>query len=303
MKSSVFAAMGTEIRVITPGDHEASLHAVAQLFTETERCLGRFDEASELSRLNRASEPVVVSPLLFEALTRAARHVAATQGLFDPAVGSALLAAGYTRSFAPGALDRPAPAQAPGVRRRFAELRLDPARRLVARPPGLLLDLGGFVKGWTADRAARLLPSTSVIDAGGDAVLRGAGEDGAGWLIDVEDPFDPDAVLRTLRVTGRAVATSGVSRRRWITAGEEQHHLIDPRTGRPARSDLVQVTVVGESAEEAELLAKTALLLGAREGSRWLRARPGIAALLVRRDRGIETIGRLAAVHEREACA
>jgi thiamine biosynthesis lipoprotein len=297
MKSSTFRAMGTDVRVVTPigGAHEDVLGAVVSTFADAERRFSRFAEDSELSRLNRATGPTVVSPLLFDALMRAKRHVEATRGLFDPAVGSDLLAAGYVRSFAPGALDRPEPARRARPHGAFADLALDAATRAVRRPPGVLLDLGGFVKGWTVDRAARLLPAVGVIDAGGDAVLRGGGAVGEGWVLDVEDPFDAGDVVRTLRVSGCAVATSGIHRRRWVAGGEEQHHLIDPRTGRPSRSDVAQVTVLAASAEEAEVLAKTALLLGAREGLRWMRARAGVRGVLVRRDRTIETVGEVEA--------
>ncbi|MFO0759412.1 MAG: FAD:protein FMN transferase [Byssovorax sp.] len=302
MSSSVFQAMGTEIRLITPGEergaHAEILRAVAALFAGAERRFSRFDEESELSRLNRATRPVIVSALLFEALTRAKRHFEVTRGLFDPAVGSDLLAAGYVRSFAPGALDRWTPVSPAMSHPSFAELDLDPATHRVRRPPGLLLDLGGLVKGWTVDRAARLLPANSVLDAGGDLLLRGTGEEGEGWLLDVEDPFDAARVVRTLRVAACAVATSGVGRRRWLAGGEEQHHLIDPRTRRPSRSDLSQVTVVGDSVEQVEVLAKTVLLLGAREGTRWLRRHEGIAGVLVRRDRSVDTVGALDMIEE-----
>jgi thiamine biosynthesis lipoprotein len=300
MMSSTFHAMGTDVRVVTPLDHDHdrahhdALRAITATFAEAERCFSRFAGDSELSRLNRSTGPAVVSPLLFDALSRAAQHVEATRGLFDPAIGGDLLAAGYVRGFAPQALDRPEPAGPTRAHGTFAALTIDAATRTVLRPPGVLLDLGGFVKGWTADRAARLLPATSVIDAGGDAVLRGRGEDGEGWLLDVEDPFDQDHVVCTLRVSDCAVATSGVNRRRWLAGGQEQHHLIDPRTSRPASSDVAQVTVLASSAEEAEVLAKTALLLGSREGQRFLRARPGIRGVIVRRDRTLVTVGEVA---------
>lgn len=297
MKTSTFAAMGTEICVITSAGttaaHEALTSAVLATFREAERCFSRFSEDSELSRLNRTRGLAVVSPLLFEGLARAKQHGEATQGLVDPTVGSDLVAAGYARSFAPGALDRPEPAPPPRAHATFRELWLEPVTRTVLCPPEVLLDLGGLVKGWTADRAAQLLPATSVLDAGGDVVLRGQGEDGEGWLVEIEDPFDRGAVLRTLRVSEGAAATSGITRRRWIAGETEHHHLIDPRTGRPSRSDLAQVTVLAASAEEAEVMAKTALLLGARAGRRWLEARPGIRALLVHRDRRVEVVGAL----------
>jgi thiamine biosynthesis lipoprotein len=298
MKCSTFHAMGTDVRVVTPLDrgsaHADAVRAIAATFADAERCFSRFAEDSELSRLNRSTGPTVVSPLLFDALSRAGQHVDATRGLFDPAIGSDLLAAGYVRGFAPHALDRGEPAQPARAHGTFADLAIDVATRTIHRPPGVLLDLGGFVKGWTTDRAARLLPATSVIDAGGDAVLRGRGEDGEGWLLDVEDPFDTDRLVCTLRIADCAVATSGVTRRRWLAGGQEQHHLIDPRTSKPSSSDVAQVTVLAPSAEEAEVLAKTTLLLGSREGQRFLRARPGIRGVIVLRDRTLVTVGEVA---------
>src|SRR5205085_916234 len=161
------------------------------------------------------------------------RHVDATHGLFDPAIGGALLAAGYDRSFAPGALDREREITPP-ARARFDELVIDHARRTVTRPAHLQLDLGGFLKGRTIDRAAALLPQCAMLDAGGDAILRGDEPHGDGWEVDVEDPAHPDRVLITVRVRDAAVATSAGNRRRWRAGGTIAHPLIDPRPARPA---------------------------------------------------------------------
>jgi thiamine biosynthesis lipoprotein len=175
----------------------------------------------------------------------------------------------------------------------FDSVAVDRSRRTVALPPGVSLDFGGFIKGWTVDRAARLLPPNAAIDAGGDAMLRGAGPDGRGWIVDVEDPTDPAREVLTLRVRDRAVATSAPNRRRWRTPSGELHHLIDPRTGRPGESDLAQVTVLGDTVEATEVLAKTVFFLGAREGARFLHRQHGVAAVLVRADGRVEVVGKL----------
>lgn len=112
------------------------------------------------------------------------------------------------------------------------------------------------------DRAATLLPKDGAIDAGGDAYLRGSAGDGAGWLVDVEDPFDASCVALTLRLRDAGVATSAPNRRRWLRAGKAMHHLIDPRTGAPAASDLAQMTVVAPTVELADVLAKAAFVAG-----------------------------------------
>jgi thiamine biosynthesis lipoprotein len=286
--------MGTTTTVVAPGlpaaGEEALAASVAEVFAASERRYSRFREDSELSRLNRSAGPVVVSAPLFEALRRARAYFEITSGLFDPAVGASLAALGYERSFAPGALDRAAPpADAPPAR--FSDVGLDPSTRTVVRPPHVKLDLGGLIKGHTADRAARRLPPCAAVDAGGDAVLRGAGPEGGGWLVDVEDPRDPDRVLLTLRVRDRAVATSAPNRRRWKAGGREQHHLVDPRTRRPAESDLAQVTVLAPAAEVADVMAKTVFFLGARDGRRFLSRFPTLAGVLIGRGGDVQIVG------------
>ena len=106
------------------------------------------------------------------------------------------------------------------------------------------IDLGGIAKGWMADRLARILGPDCLVNLGGD--LRTNGE----WPVDVAGT--------TLLLRDQAAATSSVCRRRW----GDVHHLIDPRTGLPAKSGVSEVSVVTSTAFEAEVVAKTALLLG-----------------------------------------
>jgi thiamine biosynthesis lipoprotein len=288
-----FRAMNTDVAVaaptLAPAAQEALARDVASAFEEAEQRFSRFRPDSELSRLNRDRGPTVVSPALLDALIAAHRHGIATGGLFDPAVGGALESAGYDRSFAPGRLDRDHDLTAPATAH-FRDVAIDEATRTVRRPPHVRIDLGGIVKGRTVDRAAQLLPEVGVVDAGGDVVLRGNGPDGAGWRVDVEDPRDPRRVLITLVIADRAVATSAPNRRRWRAGGGWAHHLIDPRTGLPARSDLLQATAIARTAEDADVLAKVAFLLGAAAGTRFLEDR-GAAGILVTAEGGVRRAG------------
>lgn len=297
-----FRAMSTDITVVVPDvdpEREARLGAeVAALFAASERRFSRFLGDSELSRLNRAREPFVASNALFSALERARGYHEETEGLFDPAIGVALLSAGYDRSFEKGALDRDrgkwekAPA-----RSAFSHVMLLRESRTVCLPPNTMLDLGGFIKGWTADEAVKLLPENAAVDAGGDAALRGKGPDGDGWLVDVEDPRDASRTLLTLRVGSGAVATSASNRRTWRVAGEQRHHIVDPRTQSSAKTDLAQATVFAPSAERADVWAKVAFLLGLREAKAWLSRMPDTGAVLVGIDGHIDVVGRTEVVH------
>jgi thiamine biosynthesis lipoprotein len=120
------------------------------------------------------------------------------------------------------------------------------------------LDLNGVVKGSTVDDALALIDGDGFVSAGGDLATRGA--------IVVALPRG-----ETVSLVRGALATSGVDRRTWLRAGRRQHHLIDPRTGRPAVSPWEQVTVSGSTCLGADVAAKAAVLLG-HAGPAWLDA-------------------------------
>ena len=220
----------------------------------------RFESGSELSRLNAAAGAWMPISTELEALLHLALDAyTESAGLVHAGVLPALEAAGYTRTFAAGptvaTLDRSRPLQPlPEL------LEIDVGRARVA--PGAALDLGGLAKGWLADRCSERLGANALVNLGGDLRARGSGPGGEGWAVGFGD--------RTVLLWDMGAATSGTTRRRW---GAGLHHLIDPRTGLPADSDLEEVSVLARSAADAEILAKTALLLGRDRAGAWLRGR------------------------------
>jgi FAD:protein FMN transferase len=244
-----FRAMGTDVELLVDAEHAArALDAAEDEFHRLEALLSRFRPASELSRLNdqRSLEP---GPDLLEAVELALLARVRTGGRFDPTVHDALVAAGYDRSFELVPADGPAAATATcggGV--------LVDGRRIELEP-GVRLDLGGIGKGFAVERAAVVLAVAGpcLVNAGGDLAVRGGS-----WPVGVETA---DGQI-TLELDRGAIATSGRDRRRWRRNGHEQHHLIDPRTGAPAESDLLRVTVVASDAVEAEVWAKALFLAG-----------------------------------------
>jgi thiamine biosynthesis lipoprotein len=262
-----------------------SLARSAAFLRRSERRFSRFLPMSELSLLNRrAGQPVCVSQPLFRLTAAALAASHATDGLFDPTIGRALLAAGYDRTFADLGDERGGdrlPNTEPG---RYREVVLDADRRTVLLPAGVGLDLGGIAKGWLADAVARRLGrmGAAAVDLGGDVAFTAPTPGSPPWLIEVASPWSDDRPLAEVELgRGGGVATSGVVRRRWRTSRGWQHHLIDPRTGRPADTDLASVTVLGPTVAAAEVMAKAVLLLGRECGEQALAVRPGFAGILI----------------------
>ena len=152
----------------------------------------------------------------------------------------------------------------------------------ITLPPNTGLDLGGIGKGWTVDRATNALRrfNNFVVDAGGDIYAAGTQDNGMPWTVGIEDPVDNSRDIAALAIHDQAIVTSTTRRRRWLLHGREQHHLIDPRTGRCADTGVLSVTVVAGAVARAETLAKAALLLGPRE-SAWFLEKHGAQGILV----------------------
>jgi thiamine biosynthesis lipoprotein len=238
-----------------------------------------------------------VSSLLWEALDAALNAAALTEGFYDPTVLPALKAAGYDRTFS----DIPSSIQ---VKQHhlssssWREIERDAFARTVHLTYGTAIDVGGIAKGWLAERLGSVLEAIGpcLVDAGGDIVTRGVLPDGQAWPVGLADPFAPDADLALLWLTDQAIATSGRDYRRWMTDAGEQHHIIDPRTQKPAVTDVVAATVIASTCLVAEALAKGALILGAEQGLDWLRRFPNVEAVIVRGDRSVLTTPGLSAL-------
>ena len=258
-----FRAMGTRVRVDGPDRNderfERTCRSVERIFAREERRFSRFRGDSELSRVNAEAGRWTRVSSRFEALLRfALERAERTEGLFDPSVLDAVVAAGYDRDFdeiLAGARDAVRPRRPCG---RWREIELK--ARAVRLPPNVGVDLGGVAKGWTVDRAAEHAIDGGLpwilVSAGGD--LRIAG-DAPAVDVAIEDPGAPDEAAGWLSLASGALASSSVVGRSW---GPRLHHVIDPRTGAPADAPLLQATVWANACAEAEVLATWALLKG-----------------------------------------
>jgi thiamine biosynthesis lipoprotein len=264
-----FRSMGCDVKL----PDGAPLDDVRAHFDARDRRFSRFHDSSELNRVNASPRGVtLVSEEFASMLSRALDAARATGGLVTPAVGGALIAAGYDRDFPRLPLDGVAvePVRVPS----FHAITLCGLALLRTEP--VILDLNGVVKGQTVDDALDLL-GEGWVSAGGDVAT----------IVPLVVGL-PGGDTITLERGG--LATSSIDKRTWLRGGTRQHHLIDPATGLPSTSPWRDVTVAAQSCYVADVAAKGALLFGA-DGPSWLDRR-GLPGRFVDRD-GHVTITRL----------
>ena len=294
------AALGTfaTVLVADPSALAPARDLLAAELAAIDAACSRFRPDSELSVACAAGgRPVPVSPLFAEALSVALEAARLTDGDVDPTCGQALAGLGYDRDFAAARQDTSSLRQLPLPGGGWRGVLLDTARQEVTVPDGVLLDLGATAKALTADRAAARIAATvgcgALVNLGGDISVAGQPPEG-GWLVGVADDATFDTTTATVEVrqviviVDGGLATSSVLGRAWQRGDERLHHIIDPRTGMPARSCWRTVSVAAASCVDANIASTAAILRGARAIA-WLD-RLRLPSRLTRTDGSVVTV-------------
>ena len=271
MRTHAFRAMSTEWWLGACDD--ADLGAAESLVREAEARYSRFRPDSLLAELNRVRE--VHDQELADLLQTALRLTLVTSGAFDVGIGRAINAAGYDRSFE--LLGRTGTAARIVLRRRDA-VTVQVTDDVIRLMGDGTVDLGGIAKGWTVDRVATAFEQSGchdyLVDGGGDIRVAGHDERGDPWTVGVAEGL-------AVQMEQGAICTSSTRKRRWRSAGEDAHHIIDPDIGAPSRGSAVEAVVIAPRAATADALA-TALIAAPDRGLAGLR--PMAASALLLRD-------------------
>lgn len=251
-----------------------------------ENALSRFIPDSEVSKINQNSGKgyVNISSETFEILSCAIQLSQISQGLFDISVGPLIELWDYKHSF-----------HVPeGKRIRhvlslvdFRDLMLNPGEKAASlRRPGQSIDLGGIGKGYAGDCCIKILQKYGVVSAfiniGGNVSTLGNKPDGSSWSVGIRHPRYDGCLIGAVRVTGKAVVTSGDYERYFIDSeGKRWHHILDPTTGYPAESGLISVTVIADSAMTADALSTAIFVAGIDKGLGYLAQFSGVDVVLV----------------------
>ena len=291
-----FRALGTTaaVAVVDCDARDDAVALVAAELAAVDLACSRFRNDSEVARIARArGRPVPVSPLLVAAVECALAAARATGGLVDPTIGRTLRLAGYDATFRVVVAREPDEFVAhfepvPG----WEVVQVDAGAGTVCVPDGVELDLGATAKAFAADRCAELAAELCgcgvLVSLGGDVAVAGdAPHDG--WVVGIAD--DHTAPPQTaVAIHDGGLATSSTVVRSWRSGDARLHHLIDPRTGRPADSCWRTVTVAASSCLDANVASTASIILGG-DATDWLAAR-SLDARLVAHDGRAVTTGR-----------
>ncbi len=275
----VGAAAGRKSEAESPTLREEAVERAFAWFDRVEECCTRFDSGSEVMRLAaQVGVPVPVSTLLYQAVQFALAVAEESGGAFDPTVGYAMETRGFNREYRSGRQIRSAlDCDRTALDCSYRDVRLDPERKTITLLRPLVIDLGAVAKGLAVDLAARELFSFEnfAINAGGDLYLGGRNPESGPWSIGIRHPRSDAELIEVVRVSNRAVCTSGDYEKRSADGG---HHILDPRTGASANG-VASVTVIAPTAMLADALATAAFVLGPADGIR-LFDRLGVNGLI-----------------------
>ena len=299
--------LGTIVRITAYGPDQQKLNrsldaVMSDCITGLENEFSVNIASSEISRINQATldNKIVtvrnVKPDTGWLVDRALEIARETDGAFDPTIYPVVRLWGIGTDHA----RVPSGGQIVDERRRVGwdcvsvarsgtayEIKIgSPSRRRMA------LDLGGIAKGYVADKAAQELRSWGIkcalIDLGGNLYVLGRSPKGRPWKLGIQHPDRPRGeYFGTVEVTDTSVVTSGPYERFFVKNGVRYHHIFDPRTGWPSKSDLASVSVVSKNSAHADALCTALFVMGFDKSAAFLKKHSDIEAILVRRDKKV----------------
>ncbi|MDP2872171.1 MAG: FAD:protein FMN transferase [Bacillota bacterium] len=296
-------AMGTFVTLRAAGPRAPA--ALEAAMAEIDRLDALFDYGrpqSDVGRLNAAAGagPVTVQPDTVAVLVRALHYAQASDGAFDPTIAPLVDLWGF-RPEGPQAVPEETAIRDMLSLVDYRRLRVDAgAGTAELLDPGTRVDLGGIAKGFAVDRAAAVLREagveSAIIDIGGNIYCLGLKDRTNLWRVGLQHPRRTDAQFGVLRISDLGVATSGDYQRFFEAGGRRYHHVLDPRTGRPA-SGLLAASVAAPSAMDADAASTAAFVLGLEAGQRFLR-QLGLEGVFYAEDGQVVVTGRLQPVFE-----
>lgn len=282
-------AMDTYLNLTAYGEAaEAALEQAENGIRELESLWSVTDEHSEIYAANHSGgNPVTVSDETANLVRYALDMARQTNGSLEPTLYPVLTAWGFTTD----SYQIPAKEELDRLLEKVDYTRVSLEGTTLTVPEGMRLDLGAVGKGFAADETAGILRENGVnsalLDFGGNILTIGSKPDGSPWRVGVRDP-DSEGNLGVLELSGQGVSVSGGYEKFFVGEdGERYWHILDPATGAPARSGLVQTAVVSDESKRCDALSTALYVMGLDKAVRYWREHRDFEMILLAEDRTI----------------
>ncbi len=263
---------------------ESLLEDAMELCADLEKQFSSQIEDSEISRINDAGgKPVKISENTGALLEIGRKYETLSEGRFSMEIGplSSLW------DFHPESAYKPSQAEIEAatavVQSSSLQLKEDQA---ALTPDGARLDLGGIAKGYIADQLKEYLKERGIrhgiISLGGNVLTIGSKPDGSPFTVGIQRPFaEENEMITAVYASDSSVVTSGIYQRYFEQEGALYHHILDPETGYPAKTDLYSVTVLSSRSVDGDALSTICMLFGLEKGKQLIEATEGAEAVFV----------------------
>lgn len=249
---------------------------------------------SEVAQINDAAgvNAVKISAETLTVLRKAIEFAELTDGAFDPTIGPLVAAWGISTDHPRVPTEIEIDYLTSLIDWRKIEIQEENSEVFLSQP-GMAIDLGAIAKGHAADEAAAVLRANGVksafVNLGGNVYVIGTKPDGSPWRIGIRDPFAPEATsfVGVISAADTSVVTSGTYERYFVKDGVLYHHILDPKTGYPAESDLASVTIVSPESIVADAVSTSVFLIGWEAGKELIEALPNVEGVLVDKNRSV----------------
>ncbi|NTW29423.1 MAG: FAD:protein FMN transferase [Coriobacteriia bacterium] len=279
--SATIFAFNTLVTISAQCDQSLIDEAV-ELCRYFELAFSRTVEDGDVVRINRsAGKPVGVGLETADLISTSLRYCEISGGLFDITMGAVTTLWDFNEGVIPSRRDIVEALRHVGYRNVHVDgttVRID--------DPAAKIDLGGIAKGYITDALAKHLRAGGVtsglINLGGNAFGLGTKPDGSKWRLGIRDPNNPDGgLIGVVEVADRSAVTSGLYERNFTSDGVLYHHILDPKTGFPAETDVKSVTILSPTSIDGDGLSTALLLMGVERAIALIESLEGLDAIFV----------------------
>lgn len=286
--------MGTVVTVtLYDSNDESILDKVFNKVKDLESTLSINENGTLVDKINESAgiEPVKVDYDTYTVIKKGLEYAKLSNGLFDISVGPIVKLWNIGLPEAKVPTQEEIDSKLPLIGYSDVELN-DEESTVFLKRQGMMIDLGGVAKGYTADVISDILTEegvkSAIIDLGGNIFAHGKKVNGDDWRIGIQNPYsDRGDIVGTITVKNKSIVTSGIYERYIEKDGIKYHHILSPKTGYPYENEIAGITIISDKSSDGDALSTSVFAMGVEEGMKFVNTQEGIDAIFVTKDNKI----------------